>query len=339
MAEERQETGKKKGNEKGEVSRNLPRNYRQIGEPGAKKIYVEDYVYTYLNKLAQPENLYARGAVLFGKMYKTSIGKCIFISGAAACQNFELDLEETIFSEESWGEIYRIRDSFFPEMEICGWFLSRMGFSVDLNDKIIRIHMDNFRGENKVLYMIDSLENEDVVVRRSKIPVSGASSGSEIEDRHFSGQTVLYAVNKAGKSVNVDRLRRIKINGSPVFLRLGNKDLTVKKKVVDRYGTDGSARVRQLIGKYSRRRCLSGAGRTCKRNESQPRPVQHRIRRRIHASPEAHLAGRGKQRLCVVVRKPVINIFHRYYHKISPFMGGTRGHYHKYFLFKSSWNS
>ena len=61
------------------------------------KIYVEDYVYTYLNKLAQPENLYARGAILFGKMYKTSIGKCMFISGAAACQNFELDLDETIF--------------------------------------------------------------------------------------------------------------------------------------------------------------------------------------------------------------------------------------------------
>ena len=161
MAEERQETGKKKENRQGELSRNLPRNYRQIGEPGAKKIYVEDYVYTYLNKLAQPENLYARGAILFGKMYKTPIGKCMFISGAAACQNFELDLDETIFSEESWGEIYRIKDSFFPEMEICGWFLSRMGFSVDLNDKIIRIHMDNFSGENKVLYMIDALENED----------------------------------------------------------------------------------------------------------------------------------------------------------------------------------
>ena len=103
----------------------------------------------------------ARGAILFGKMYKTTIGKCMFISGAAACQNFELDLDETIFSEENWGEIYRIRDSFFPELEICGWFLSRMGFSVDLNDKIIRIHMDNFSGENKVLYMIDALENED----------------------------------------------------------------------------------------------------------------------------------------------------------------------------------
>lgn len=142
-------------------TRSLPKNFRQIGEPGAKKIYIEDYVYTYLNKLAGPENLYARGAILFGSVLRTPIGNGLFINGAAACQNFELDLDETVFSEESWNEIYRIRDKFFPEREIVGWFLSRMGFSTDLNDKIIRIHMDNFSGENKVLYMMDALENED----------------------------------------------------------------------------------------------------------------------------------------------------------------------------------
>lgn len=124
MAEEKRSDQKKTG----ELTRSLPRNYRQIGEPGAKKIYIEDYVYTYLNKLAQPENLYARGAVLFGKMYKTSIGKCIFISGAAACQNFELDLEETIFSEESWGEIYRIRDSFSLKWKSADGFYQEWGF-------------------------------------------------------------------------------------------------------------------------------------------------------------------------------------------------------------------
>lgn len=142
-------------------TRALPKNFRQIGDPGTKKIYMEDYVYTYLNKLAQPGNLYARGAILFGNIYQTSVGQCLFISGAAACQNFEFDLEESVFTEENWSEIYRIRDNFFPEMEIVGWFLSRMGFSVELNDKIIRTHMDNFSGENKVLYMIDALENED----------------------------------------------------------------------------------------------------------------------------------------------------------------------------------
>lgn len=142
-------------------TRILPKNFRQIGDPGSKKIYMEDYVYTYLNKLAQPGNLYARGAILFGKMYRTAAGNCLFISGAAACQNFEFDLEETVFSEEMWNEIYQTRDKFFPEQEVAGWFLSRMGFSVELNDKIIRMHMDNFSGENKVLYMMDVLENED----------------------------------------------------------------------------------------------------------------------------------------------------------------------------------
>ena len=103
---------------------------RQIGEPGTKKIYMEDYVYTYLNKLAQPGNIYARGAVLFGNVYKTAAGNCLFISGEAACQNFELDLENSVFTEENWNEIYRIRDHFFPDRGIVGWFLSRMGFSV-----------------------------------------------------------------------------------------------------------------------------------------------------------------------------------------------------------------
>ena len=52
-------------------TRTLPKNFRQIGEPGTKKIYMEDYVYTYLNKLAQPGNLYARGAILFGNACQT----------------------------------------------------------------------------------------------------------------------------------------------------------------------------------------------------------------------------------------------------------------------------
>lgn len=142
-------------------TRILPKNFRQVGDPGTKKIYMEDYVYTYLSRMAQPGNLYARGAILFGKMYQTAVGPCLFISGAAACQNFEFDLEETVFSEEVWNGIYRTRDEYFPGMEIVGWFLSRMGFSVELNDKIIRMHMDNFSGENKVLYMMDVLENED----------------------------------------------------------------------------------------------------------------------------------------------------------------------------------
>ena len=44
---------------------------------------------------------------------------------------------------------------------MIGWALLRMGFSVRLNDKIKKTHFENFPGEEKVLYMIDDLENED----------------------------------------------------------------------------------------------------------------------------------------------------------------------------------
>ena len=122
MAEEKRSDQKKTG----ELTRSLPRNYRQIGEPGAKKIYIEDYVYTYLNKLAQPENLYARGAVLFGKMYKTSIGKCIFISGAAACQNFEL---EKRFFQKRAGEKFIVFEILFSlKWKSADGFYQEWGF-------------------------------------------------------------------------------------------------------------------------------------------------------------------------------------------------------------------
>lgn len=145
-----------------EKSYRPPKNIRQVGNPGAKrKIYIEDYVVTYLAKLAMPSNTYSRGAILLGNLRKTEEGVFIFISGALESQNFELDLDETIFTNENWADIYNQIREFFPDLSIVGWFVSRLGFSTELNGKIIQTHNNYFAGENKVLYMIDSLEDED----------------------------------------------------------------------------------------------------------------------------------------------------------------------------------
>ena len=139
-----------------------PKNIRQVGSPSAKrKIYMEDYVMTYLSKLAMPSNTYARGAILLGTLKRTREGTFIFISGALEAQNFELDLDETVFTNENWAEIYSQIREFFPKLSIVGWFVSRLGFSTELTSKMIKIQNNYFAGENKVLYMIDSLENED----------------------------------------------------------------------------------------------------------------------------------------------------------------------------------
>lgn len=144
--------------------RELPKNVRQIGEAKEnRKVYMEDFVVTYLGKLAKPNQAYARGAILFGNLYQTEEGPAVFISGAMEAQNLELDMDETIFNDEIWRELLRNGDKYFKGQRVMGWFLSRMGFSVEMNQKIINTHLKNFPGDHKILYMIDALEKEDAI--------------------------------------------------------------------------------------------------------------------------------------------------------------------------------
>ena len=144
--------------------RTLPKNVRQIGEyKEGRKIYIEDYVITYLNKMAKPDQAFARGAVLFGNVYETEEGKAVFISGAVEAGNLELDMDEIIFNDSIWSDFLEKGEQYFPGQDVIGWFLSRMGFSVDMNQKMLHLHKKNFPGEGKILYMIDSLDKEDAM--------------------------------------------------------------------------------------------------------------------------------------------------------------------------------
>lgn len=145
-----------------DTSFKLPKNIRQIGTPPSnKRIYIEDYVVTYLNYIARPGSTHARGAVLLGEVKQTEIGMLIFISGAVEAENLEFDMDESEFTQEIWTDIYDKVKEFFPDLIVVGWFLSRMGFSTAINSKIEKLHVDNFPGHDKVLYITDSLESDD----------------------------------------------------------------------------------------------------------------------------------------------------------------------------------
>ncbi len=172
----------------------LPKNIRQIGLPtGERRIYIEDYVMTYLTQLANPNSTFARGAILVGECVKGENGVVIFISGALAAQNLELDLEEATFEGETWSYIYQEVKTHFPDLEVVGWFLSRMGFSTEVNDMIVKLHMDNFAGVNKVLYIMDSLEGEDAFYM---------TEGEGL--RRQSGYYIYYARNEAMQNFMIE---------------------------------------------------------------------------------------------------------------------------------------
>lgn len=116
---------------------------------------------TYLNYIARPGSTHARGAILLGEKKRSDVGDIIFISGAVDAQNLEFDMDECEFTQEIWADIYEQIKENFPDLSVMGWFLSRMGFSTAINSKIEKLHFENFPGNDKVLYITDSLESED----------------------------------------------------------------------------------------------------------------------------------------------------------------------------------
>ena len=69
----------------------LPKNVRQIGEPEEnRKIYIEDYVVTYLKKMAKEAALNSRAAILLGNSEWMDGIPYLFIRSAVALKNLEI---------------------------------------------------------------------------------------------------------------------------------------------------------------------------------------------------------------------------------------------------------
>ena len=73
------------------------------------------YVITFLSSLSTDRNTYVRGAILFGEKKNIENDTIIYIKGAVEGQNLELDLDETVFDDEVWREIYQQKDLITPD--------------------------------------------------------------------------------------------------------------------------------------------------------------------------------------------------------------------------------
>lgn len=137
----------------------VPKNVRQIGDVNTnRKIYVEDYVMTYLkNNIDNVENV--KYGVLLGKIRQGSGNTYIFVKGLAEAH--DVIENSLIFNDEIWTGIYQDIKSYFDTLEIVGWFVSLPYRVKDDMSPIRKLHLDNFAGNDKVCYLEDRSENED----------------------------------------------------------------------------------------------------------------------------------------------------------------------------------
>lgn len=140
----------------------LPRNVRQIGNgDDKKKIYVEDYVMTYVGKLWDNPELENTAGVLLGTVKYSEGTTYIFISGAMVAEHVLFSGNGIIFSDEAWTGLYENMKEYFNELEIVGWFLVRNDSALEIDEGLYKAHVDNFAGVDKVLLLADAKEKEE----------------------------------------------------------------------------------------------------------------------------------------------------------------------------------
>ncbi|MGN0202950.1 MAG: LysM peptidoglycan-binding domain-containing protein [Coprococcus sp.] len=140
----------------------LPNNIRQVGAPGEKlKIYIEDYVMTYLNQVACQKPIGQKAAVLLGEAVKKDKTDIFFISAAIHMEHAEIHEDSLQLTTEMWADMYEKTDKYFKDKHILGWFLSRPGQSVGINGWIEKIQAEQFKDKGIIFYTMDPLDRED----------------------------------------------------------------------------------------------------------------------------------------------------------------------------------
>ena len=141
--------------------RGLPRNVKQMGTPDAgERIYIENDAYQKMHPYGKcPEKLVY---VLMGRFDKVSENDCTFIEDAIEMPEIEFQGNLPVWTDESWGCLYRKLCPEHDSMVIVGWAVDICGQFPGMTAQLEYIHHNYFGGTHQVLMLLDSLEREEV---------------------------------------------------------------------------------------------------------------------------------------------------------------------------------
>ncbi len=142
----------------------LPKNIRQIGERDTVlRLYVEDYVNTYLKRLKPGNGQNLRVGLLLGNREIHEDMPYVFVDGAMEMELLPQDGEKVVFTEEAWKKAYQQVETMFPRRTVQGWFLCA-GEGITLNPlNYWRQHSQYFTGKNQLMYLNSGLDGEEAV--------------------------------------------------------------------------------------------------------------------------------------------------------------------------------
>jgi len=146
------------------MEKQIPKNVRQIGNVSdSPKVYIEDYVDTFLNQLCDKAEDNPVGAFLVGQASDGEKQDCVFISGAIQMEDIEVVGPDVAIGESVFTAAKDKRSEFFEEEDvIIGWFMIIPGSPLGVNSNIKKLHDKFFTKQNCVFIMKDSVEKDEI---------------------------------------------------------------------------------------------------------------------------------------------------------------------------------
>lgn len=149
--------------QKQRASGTLPKNIRQIGtSTGNTRVYLEDYVYTYLHTQETQDEWTNRGFILLGRVEKGKDFTRYFISGLIRVEDEFFKEHVLEFKDETWAFIYKEMKTYYDNLEIVGWGQDVSNAPAGLATELEQNHKKNFNIQKNVLFLLDLVEKEEV---------------------------------------------------------------------------------------------------------------------------------------------------------------------------------
>ncbi len=144
------------------MRRELPKNVRQIGNVcDSSKIYVEDYVDTFLNQLCEKVDQASVGAFLVGEIEHAQDEEYIYIYGAIRMQELVQKGRDVFINESTWRHACETCKQYFEDAEILGWFLTSDGQALETNHNLMKVHQKFFPRESSVFILKEAKDKDE----------------------------------------------------------------------------------------------------------------------------------------------------------------------------------
>lgn len=140
----------------------MPKRTKQMGGIEQRlRIFVEDYVYTYLYQYGRSGGGTEKLAALIGKYCEVEGQQVLLISGAIQAKGTVQENGVECFCDETWEYIGGQLQQYFKGMTVVGWVHCQPGFGAFLTAKDEQFHREYFKEDWQVLFAMDTVDKLD----------------------------------------------------------------------------------------------------------------------------------------------------------------------------------